>query len=367
MIYTLIVISLLLLIIFNIIIKWRQLTPFDRSCLNIKTFDGLESPYHPTVLYFPKSWNGWEYWMAETPFSTRSKPYWDRNECPSIHVSHDGVIWTEPSGLKNPIIDLNNNQISDLDYFSDPHLVYLPEKDCLELWFRLTDRGGDKGNCHDVKLIRMSSSDGINWSAPQSIVSLSSSSAKDRGLGDTVVSPSILRNPKGYTMWYVDVEVPKEETKRGVSFSVSVDGTHWTDRQVVTFDRDINPWHIDVKYDEGKYIMLVYDLYNLTLWQSSDGLDFRFLKEMMTPSPRFGSVFRKLYRSCLVRDNAGYKIYVSGWDLIDTHIGLLEGKSLTDMSLRYTGWLTFDRFTKHYFYYQRRRIAFIIRNKLKRS
>ena len=103
------VLGVLIVIIAWIVLAWIKLRPYNQKPLEINTFDGSNSPYHPSVLYFENGWNGYKYWMAETPFSPQSKPYEDRNECPSIHVSNDGINWTEI--IKNPIDDLTEKEI----------------------------------------------------------------------------------------------------------------------------------------------------------------------------------------------------------------------------------------------------------------
>lgn len=352
----------ILFVLGDIYRNWSRLTLADKSPLDIKTFDGLNSPYHPSVLFFKDGWNGWRYWMAETPFSTRSKPYWDRNECPSIHVSQDGIKWTVPQGLKNPIIDLNEKQIKDLDYFSDPHLVYRPIDNKIEVWFRLTERSGVNTNVSHVSLHRMTSADGISWTYERIANDLSDNSP-DKGLGDTVVSPALLLDDV-YRIWYVNVEKPIDSVNRGVSFATSVDGKKWSDHVRVTFNRQINPWHIDVQRFDGRLYMSVYDLHDLTLWSSNDGIHFNFEKVLYEATGKMGSCFRKLYRSCLLKDDVGYKVYFSGWDLIDTHVGLLTGNNLDRLNQCMTGSRSFTDFCLHYFRFQAKRIAFVVRNSL---
>lgn len=104
-------------------IYWVALQDKNQLPLNIETFDGLNSPYHPSVLYFPDSWNGYKYWMAETPYSPKCQPYRDRNECPSIHVSQDGVNWLVPDGLTNPIVNFGVEGERNLDYYCDNCLI----------------------------------------------------------------------------------------------------------------------------------------------------------------------------------------------------------------------------------------------------
>src|SRR5439155_20610297 len=50
------------------------------------TYDGTGQVVEPDVIHVPRGWNGYEYWMAVTPY-----PCGDESlENPSILVSHDG-------------------------------------------------------------------------------------------------------------------------------------------------------------------------------------------------------------------------------------------------------------------------------------
>ena len=187
---------------------WIRLRPYNQGALKIKTFDGSDSPYHPSVLFFENGWNGYKYWMAETPFSPKGKPYEDRNECPSIHVSNDGINWTEI--LKNPIDNLTEEEIEELDYFSDPHLVFV--NGYIECWYRFTHRKGITNNYSNLQLVRKTCKDGINWSEREILVNLATN--EGNSLGNLVVSPAIIYQDGKYRMWYVNSE---SRVTRGVS------------------------------------------------------------------------------------------------------------------------------------------------------
>ena len=305
--------------------RWRKLKPYNQSPLKIQTFDGLNSPFHPSVLYFADGWNGWKYWMVETPFSPKCRPYVDRNECPSIHVSNDGKNWAEPKGLNNPLVNFGVEGEKNLDYYSDPHLVMRDGK--MECWYRLTERHGDVYNRDKVSLRRIVSTDGVNWS-DEEIISRLWENADGKGLGKMVVSQALIYNPEeGYTMWYVNSEDHNGE--RQIVFSRSNDGVNWIDAKLCEMHGFyINPWHIDVQQDfDGSLLMTVYDNFDLTLWQSSNGKDWKFVFRMLSPSHVVGSFYRNgLYRSCIVKDDMNYKLYFSAYDLYKTYIGLAEIK-----------------------------------------
>lgn len=304
--------------------KWKQLQPYNQSPLDIKTFDGSNSPYHPAVLYFKDSWNGYKYWMAETPFSPQCRPYMDRNECPSIHVSNNGIDWKEVTN--NPIDNLNDNEIQELDYFSDPHLIYANNR--LECWYRFTHRGGDSNYYDNLQLVRKTSHDGVNWSNREILVNLATAEGND--LGNMVVSPSILYQNGKYRMWYVNSE---SRITRGLSYSESTDGHHWNVKtDCVLQGKENTPWHIDVNYIDGQYYLVSYDFATLTLWKSTDGIIFSYIKEILSPSVHGSFYGYSLYRACIIKDD-NYKIYFSSNDFFKTHIGLIEGKDLYKMKV----------------------------------
>lgn len=305
-----------IIIIFSYILTlWIKLKPYNQKPLEITTFDGNSSPYHPAVLYFKDGWNGYKYWMAETPFSPKSKPYEDRNECPSIHVSNDGKTWTEI--IQNPIDDLTEKEIKELDYFSDPHLIFVDNK--IECWYRFTHRSGIKNKYDDLQLVRKTSSDGVKWNEREVLVNLATREGDN--LGNVVVSPAILYQDGLYRMWYVNSE---SREKRELSYSESIDGKIWTEQRICIMKGAINmPWHIDVNYIDSTYYLISYDFKDLTLWSSNDGITFNYTNKLLEPSV-IGSFYSySLYRACIIKDKK-IKIYFSANDSLRTYIGLLE-------------------------------------------
>lgn len=310
-----------------IITSWIKLKPYNQKPLEIKTFDGNDSPYHPSVLYFKDGWNGYRYWMTETPFSPKSKPYEDRNECPSIHVSNDGIKWTEIA--KNPIDDLNIKEIEELDYFSDPHLVFANNK--IECWYRFTHRGGIKNKYDNLQLVRKTSQDGIIWSEREVMVNLATNEGDS--LGNMVVSPAILHKNGKYRMWYVNSE---SRIYRELSYSESYDGKKWTiQKKCIINGQENMPWHIDVNYIDGKYYLISYDLENLTLWYSDDGIRFNYADKLLEPSVSGSFYSYRLYRACIIEDK-NLKIYFSAHDSLKTYIGLIEGNSVENLKIKST-------------------------------
>ena len=139
---------------------------YNQSPLEIATFDGYNSPYHPSVLYFEATWNGYSFWMANSPYPHKTTPYRDRFECPSVFVSNDGYHWDSVNGMSNPIDDLTAEEIKDYDYLSDPHLFV--KDGALECWYRKTKRHGkhNYGTRHGTRQARRQTAPWMSFALP---------------------------------------------------------------------------------------------------------------------------------------------------------------------------------------------------------
>lgn len=141
---------------------------------------------HPKVLYLPGGWNGYEYWMAITPYRGPLTGLNDmaQYENPHVFCSLDGVTWVEPAGIQNPL-DVPP-PAPNLDYWSDTHIA-LGSDGYLHLWYRGNGTGyGGRGVVH------RKSRDGVNWSARKDIYSAASLSSVDTG--NLLLSPAFLQH-----------------------------------------------------------------------------------------------------------------------------------------------------------------------------
>lgn len=312
---------------------YHRLKDVNQCPLRICTFDGSNSPYHPSVLFFAEGWNGYRYWMAETPFAPVIRTtYRDRNECPSIHVSNDGIHWTEPEGLHNPLVNFGAEGERNLDYYSDPHLVMVGER--MECWYRLTERHGDMNNHSHISLRKISSTDGVHWSLEILLNQLNENSPR-KGLGISLFSPATIYEKGTYTIWYVCPDSERQSTFC-VMTAHSVDGFGWSDaKPCVLSDCRQNIWHLDVQHFDNVYWLVAYDRDSaLTLYSSIDGLHFDFVRTLLTPSRVAGSFYcRGLYRACLVRTDSDYRLYFTAEETYKSHIGLMAGPSPRELKV----------------------------------
>lgn len=325
-------VSLLLVAIcfLNLSIRLRK---HNESPLFIHTFDGSDSPYHPSVKYKKEGLGGYEYIMAETPFyltlPSVGDNYRDQFECPSIHYSHDGIHWLEVG--ENPIDLLTQEEVRNRDYFSDPDLVETPNG--IECWYRLNRRYGTETNQENILLLRKISKDGVVWGEREVIADLQKAD-ETKGLGRIVISPGVIFEEGKYKCWYVDnIHLHQER----ICFSESYDATQtWSDKKVVKLNGpDITPWHLQVLRDGDIIWLTVYDHRSISLWKGTNETEFVFVRMLVSPCGVYGSFYsNNTYRACLTRvSDSLYRLYFSADDMFRSYIGVMEGDTPETMSV----------------------------------
>ena len=319
-------------ILIDYIYQYNKFQKYNQTPLTIKTPEGSNQPYHPSVLYIQGGWNGYKYWMAETPYPLGKDgdwkglpPYRERWETPCIHVSNDGIHWNNLEESYNPIDDLDEQDIQNKNYFSDTHLTFY--KDTLECWYRISHK---KDNA--TYILRKYTLNGKDWSPREVMIDLQDSSIIKNETGNMIISPAIYKGINGYTMWYVNsVKKPRE-----ICRSSSIDGKKWSKKEICRLpDASVTPWHIDLQYIDKKYYLVIYDYDTnlLTLWSSIDGLSFGNKKVLLSRAPILGSFYSYgLYRSSLLKDDNEYKLYFSAFEK-STKIGLMKGTSLDSLQI----------------------------------
>lgn len=158
--------------------------------LVVPTYEGSGQAVHPDVVRFAAPWNGWEYWMALTPFPNGTGSF----ENPSLAVSHDGLRWQVPAGVTNPLVKTPGK----MGYNSDPDLSYDAANGRLVLLYREVSA--------TQNLIRSTTStDGVHWSKPVLMFQRPNHS---------MVSPTMTFGSAGTpVLWYVDAG-PKKCAER---------------------------------------------------------------------------------------------------------------------------------------------------------
>lgn len=279
---------------------------------------GNNENIHPKVLYFENGWNGYEYWMAYTPY-----PLGDVNaENPCIAVSRNGLDWFSPEGLVNPLAVGPEN-----GYNSDTHLVYDEENDRLECWWRPYDIPSTSDAVY-----RRVSNDGINWDAPEEMIPFGET-------GKMRLSPVVWKKGSTYSLLYSDGKKLYE-----THLDISEPGLNWSEPYLIPIDwQDLRPWHQDAIFDSEGCIELVINIREPG--QSNNETDLYYVK--LNPDYSQNSPLtkilakgqnptdidsRSIYRSSLVKIGDMYRLYYScidaGWH---RYMALSEGPSPFDL------------------------------------
>lgn len=285
--------------------------------LYIPTYERSSQSCHPKVLYFKDGWNGWKYWMSMTPYPNGNDSY----ENASIVVSDTGTKWNVPRGLSNPLSPKPKKR---KEHGSDPELVYNPQSNNLELWYRFTIIQ-KRDNIY-----RMVSHNGIDWSKPQLMVSFYGQ--------QTCMSPAIIFEKNKYRMWYIN------EYHRCMYIESNDGGRSWSKpvRIELNLAKYCEPWHIDMVHTDLGYEAVFcggtrkdLDKNNRVLYYniSKDGIHFEHPEIILKASDQYNAWDNKqIYRSSFVKVDGVYRLYYSAMDKnTKWHIGLTEGYSLNKL------------------------------------
>ncbi|MCD2422324.1 hypothetical protein LQ567_06085 [Niabella pedocola] len=288
---------------------------------------------HPDVQYFPEGYKGYKYWMVFTPYfgSVGTAQHSKRFENPTVVVSNDGMNWTEPAGIKNPLAltpsiqesFLENKKEhkqgfwSDVDWLFTDNTFYLYYRGSFITAQALKKRGAKSQNNNEKlkqsaqrTIVRQTSTDGVHWTPLEVVYS---SNPPYTPKNDHLLSPSFIK--AGNTFCSYEVEL----NRGGKVFSgaepsyviqrTSTDGLNFSlfkKSKIVNFIntpwKDINPryapWHLQATYIDGFYFLCLatgdvgkYTADALFLAYSKDGVNFAVLPRAM--------VTQNVYRSAV--------------------------------------------------------------------
>jgi len=303
--------------------------------LNIQSAYGDNEAYHPKVLYFENSWNGYKYWMAYSPYPHAD----DSKENPHIAVSNDLTTWEVPEGLQNPLDEISDIYKPKKIYNSDPHLIYNSDTDQLECWWRFVNDIIDQ-----VIIYRMTSTDGVNWTKKEIIMK------EKRSVGD-YLSPAIIYEEGEYHVWYVSngyrlYYIKSSDLKTWTTASEI--NLNYNNNKLLTWHIDVIhnnnkllTWHIDVIHNNGFYEIILNsfingekrDKMNLYYARSENNIDWTNPILILTPSFASANWDNKgLYRSSLLHVNNEYYLFYSGisWNE-ERGVGIISGPSITEL------------------------------------
>jgi len=192
----------------------------------------VNSNAHPNIVNIGSQWNGYQYWMCNTPYpdGTVEKPW--------IYASNDGVTWVVPAGLTNPI---------EAGSSPDPELYYEAGKlYCVYI--------------QSLKTYIQESSDGINWSAKIEICNANCG------------SPSIVKDGATYYIYY-------HGAAGGTLYRrpcATIDGTYGAEEACVLPIYAGTYWHRNVRIIGGKFYCVTSKTSGQEIWigVSDDGVNF---------------------------------------------------------------------------------------------
>lgn len=245
-----------------------QLPLFVKSYENTKaqvtlaTYDGSGETIHPSVIAIPAGWNGYKYWMVNTPLpQSQASP--SDYENPSIWASNDGVTWDIPAGLTNPIVAKPAGAFA---YNADTDIFYnLVDNKLYVIW---------KNETFNTKMI--SSSDGVTWGDIKTVVTQIADETQ-------IVSPSLIKIGSKFFIYYgYYLNDPSDLAHTGVRrvSCDTVDGTYGTREEITAPARTgYHWWHLGVIYYGGYYWMSANESTsnatgNIYILRSSDGITF---------------------------------------------------------------------------------------------
>lgn len=259
--------------------------------IKIPSYEGSSEVTHPKVLYFENGYNGYKYWMVNTPYPKNDAYY----ENPSIVVSNNGIDWTEPKGIKNPISGYPN-RVRDDSYYSDPFLLYDGNK--FELFFRKTRsylNGYYKRNGYNY-MYYINSNDGIKYSEPKIIMNNNSN--------EQYMSMSVVKKDNIYKIWYVnyDGKIRYTESNDLVEFVKP------TNVNINNFNKKI--WHKEIQYVDNKYVCIFMIKYKLFYTESVDGINFSEPKEIDTNLKNVDSNTYNIYKTSFVITDKYVELFI---------------------------------------------------------
>ncbi len=302
---------------------------------------GNDEVVHPDVVYVPEGWNGYSYWMAYTPFPDSAPEY----ENPSIVVSNDGINWSVPAGLTNPVVEPFDSGFDPNNYYhSDSDLILSP--DGLTMYLCWRNHYGWNAEYFSV----MTSTDGINWTEPvYPFFTLSTD-------GERILSPALIYNGSEYELYTVNSKSSPRTYYRRTATSptgtwsapVEVefllnDGIDWIDPDtyVGNIADAYQIWHLDILFENNEYWCIASvggasQTRGGQLWiaKSVDGINWVYDNNPLLDYQESGWD-KYIYRSCAIPDYDGetmnLKIWYSsdggtGADNLEWHIGYTEAQ-----------------------------------------
>ena len=195
----------------------------------IPTYDGSGHTIHPSVVDMGDEWNGFRWWLADTPYPRGREDL----ENPTIYGSNDRINWQVPAGLTNPLDDPSQLGDPNKPYNSDTELVFDPVSGLMVCFWRYVPNDGSP------RVLRArTSADGSTWGPRVDV-------RPEIGL-----SPTITRRPDG--AWLYGQFNPR-------TWAVADEPLGpWTPATFATFGSGLSgsPHHGTVKWVGDRYVAI---------------------------------------------------------------------------------------------------------------
>jgi len=216
--------------------------------LNLQTSEGTGQACHPDITYISEGFGTgrWRYWMVCTPYAYGHFVH----ENPEIFVSHDGISWTIPDGVTNPLI---SSPAGAWDYNSDPDMSFLNGK----LWLYYRETRHAPGSL-ETRIYLTTSGNGAHWTSPVEVLFA-------RGDEALLMSPAVIHQDGTFHMWTVDRTANEFQVMR----RDSTDGFKWSTpvRCALVGLNEREPWHLDVTCEEDRLSALLVSLKTPPDWR----------------------------------------------------------------------------------------------------
>ena len=263
----------------------------------------IQDVTHPSIVYVPNGFNGYDCWVATTPYPcslpTSGEPY--ENTCIYFANTDNNTFPVNFNAInQNPII-----LKSGAKYNSDPDLLYDEDNNCL---YAITRKR--KSHDYETNIVVQKSFDGQIWSNPISLFITNTYS----------LCPCIVKTNEAYRVYTFEVDTDRKKTTKEIVVweGRSLDNPSFEIVKRVKWTLPSNFWHGDIYFHNGKYFMVYCGTHkdNKTIFGSED-----LSKYMWVAISEDGYHFKALdkpllqmngvYRSSIVIVNEKLVVYFS--------------------------------------------------------
>ena len=125
-----------------------------RNRLALTTPDGSGATIHPSVVDMGTPWNGYRYWLADTPYAAAD----NQLENPALWASNNRTSWVVPAGVTNPLVAAPGQLVG---FHSDTELAWDADAGRMVMFYRLALFSG--AEVSSIELRALSSTNGSTW------------------------------------------------------------------------------------------------------------------------------------------------------------------------------------------------------------